>query len=98
MPRALRNARRIPTPSTSSACSSSRRTGIEAHFAQDLRSEPSRLRYQNQPPDRDVFTVRASLGLTMREGWSAFATADVLLGHAYRHRYGVALGVRKQLQ
>lgn len=71
---------------------------IEAHFAQDLRSEPSRLRYQNQPPDRDVFTVRASLGLTMREGWSAFATADVLLGHAYRHRYGVALGVRKQLQ
>jgi hypothetical protein len=70
---------------------------IQARFAEDLRPEPSRLQYQNEPPDRDVFVARASLGVTMRQGWSAFAAVDALLGHSYLRRHGVAIGLRKEL-
>lgn len=70
---------------------------ISAHLVEDLRPEPSLLRYQNAPPDRDVFTVRASIAATMRRGWSAFLAADALLGHDYLRRLGVAIGLRKEL-
>lgn len=70
---------------------------IAARFAQDLRAVPVRFRYQNQPPDRDVFTARASLAVTMAHGFSVFASVDGLVGHSYLSRYGVALGLRKEL-
>jgi hypothetical protein len=70
---------------------------ITARLVEDLRPEPSRLRYQNQPPDRDVYTARFSLTATLPHGWSAFASVDALLGHAYLNRYGAALGLRKEL-
>jgi outer membrane autotransporter protein len=70
---------------------------ITARFAQDLRPDPVRFRYQNEPPDRDVFTARLSLSLTMPHGLSAFASVDGLFGHSYLHRYGAALGLRKEL-
>ena len=70
---------------------------IGARFAQDLRPEPVRFRYQNQPPDRDVFTARASLAVTMPRGFSVFASVDGLIGHSYLGRYGAALGLRKEL-
>lgn len=70
---------------------------IEARFAQDLRENPVRFRYQNQPPDRDVFTSRLSLGVTMPRGLSAFVSVDALFGHSYLDHYGAALGLRKEL-
>jgi outer membrane autotransporter protein len=70
---------------------------ISARFAQDLRASPVRFRYQNQPPDRDVFTGRLSLSMTVPNGFSAFASIDGLFGHSYLSRYGAALGVRKEL-
>lgn len=70
---------------------------IEARFAQDLRPNPVRLRYQNQPPDRDVFTSRLSLGVTMPRGFSAFLSVDALFGHSYLEHYGAGLGLRKEL-
>jgi hypothetical protein len=33
----------------------------------------------------------------MRQGWSAFAAVDALLGHSYLRRHGVAIGLRKEL-
>jgi uncharacterized protein YhjY with autotransporter beta-barrel domain len=70
---------------------------ITARFAEDLRPEPSRLQFQNEAPDRDVFVARASLGVTLRHGWSAFAAVEALLGHSWLRRYGAAIGVRKEL-
>jgi uncharacterized protein with beta-barrel porin domain len=70
---------------------------IAAHLVEDLRPEPTAFDYQNQPPDRDAFTARASLSLTMPHGWSAFTSVDVLLGHRYLSRYGAAIGLRKEL-
>jgi outer membrane autotransporter protein len=70
---------------------------IRARFAQDLRADPVRFGYQNQPPDRDVFTARLSLAVTMPHGFSAFASVDGLFGHSYLDRYGAALGLRKEL-
>jgi uncharacterized protein with beta-barrel porin domain len=70
---------------------------ISARFVEDLRSEPSRLQFQNEPPDRDTFVARASLGVTMRRGWSAFAAVDALLGHSWLRRYSAAIGLRKEL-
>jgi uncharacterized protein YhjY with autotransporter beta-barrel domain len=70
---------------------------IDARFAQDLRDEPVRFRFQNQPPDRDVFTARASLAVTMPRGFSVFGSVDGLVGHSYLSRYGAALGLRKEL-
>jgi uncharacterized protein YhjY with autotransporter beta-barrel domain len=70
---------------------------IAARFAQDLRPDPTRFRFQNQPPDRDVFTARLSLSVTMPHGFSTFASVEGLLGHSYLDRFGVALGLRKEL-
>jgi outer membrane autotransporter protein len=70
---------------------------ISARLAQDLRANPVRFRYQNQPPDRDVFAARMSLSATMPHGFSAFVSVDGLFGHSYLNRYGVALGLRKEL-
>ncbi len=70
---------------------------IAAHLVEDLRAEPTPFDYQNQPPDRDTFTARASLSVTMPRGWSAFTSVDALLGHRYLSRYGAAIGLRKEL-
>jgi uncharacterized protein with beta-barrel porin domain len=70
---------------------------LSARFAQDLRPNPLRFQYQNQPPDRDTFTARASLSVTMPHGFSAFAAVDGLVGHSYLSRYGAAVGLRKEL-
>jgi outer membrane autotransporter protein len=69
---------------------------ITARFAQDLRADPVRFRYQNQPPDRDSCSARLSLAATMPHGFSAFAAVDALLGYSYLDRIGLALGVRKE--
>ena len=48
-------------------------------------------------PDRDVFTSRLSLAVTMPRGFSAFVSVDALFGHSYLDHYGAALGLRKEL-
>lgn len=70
---------------------------ITARFAEDLRPEPSILRFQTEPPDRDTFVAQASLSATLRGGWSGFAAVDAVLGHTHRRLWGVSLGLRKEL-
>lgn len=67
---------------------------ITAHFAQDLRADPSQLRFLNEAPDRDVFVARLSTVAVFPHGLSAFGSIQSLFGHEYLDRYGVSVGVR----
>jgi hypothetical protein len=69
---------------------------ISARFAEDLRPNPTRFNYQNQPPDRTAFAGRLSMSATWRNGLSGFVATDGLFGHEYLNRYGAALGLRKE--
>jgi len=69
---------------------------ITAHFAEDLRPNPSRLEFLNAPPDRDVGVGRLSLVAVLPGGFSAFGNVEGLFGHDYIDRYGAALGIRRE--
>lgn len=70
---------------------------ITAHFAEDLRPNPARLRFRNDPPDRDFALVRVSLASIFTSGVSAFVALEGLLGHATLDHYVATLGVRLEL-
>jgi uncharacterized protein YhjY with autotransporter beta-barrel domain len=70
---------------------------ITARFADDLRANPSRLRFLNAPPDRDVFRARLSAVAVFPHGLSAFWSIERTAGHDYIDRYGLAMGVRMEM-
>ena len=70
---------------------------ISARFADDLRPNPSRLRFLNAPPDRDTVRMRLSAVAVFAHGFSAFWSAEGLAGHDYIDRYGLAMGIRMEL-
>jgi outer membrane autotransporter protein len=70
---------------------------IDVRFAEDLRAIPKRFQFLNQPPDRDMYLARLSMVLMLKNGVSAFATADKLLDHDYRDELGGSVGVRIEL-
>jgi len=67
-----------------------------AHFAEDLRANPTVLRFENDAPDRNMLTARVSLVAVFKQGFNAFVTAERLFGHSYLDRFGATLGVRKE--
>lgn len=67
---------------------------IIAHFAEDLRANPSQLRFLNESPDRDVLVARFSAVAVFAHGVSAFGSIQNLFGHDYLDRYGASVGVR----
>jgi uncharacterized protein YhjY with autotransporter beta-barrel domain len=70
---------------------------LSAHFAEDLRPNPTKLVFLNEAPDRDTYAARLSVALTMPHGVSAFIAANKMFGHDYRDHAGVSLGVRWEL-
>jgi uncharacterized protein YhjY with autotransporter beta-barrel domain len=70
---------------------------LTAHFAEDLRPDPSILRFLNQPPDRDWFVIRASTVVVFVHGMSGFVALEDTTGHAYINRYRASIGVRVEL-
>ncbi len=70
---------------------------LTARFAEDLRPNPSRLRYLTAAPDRDSVRARFSTVAVFTHGVSAFVALEALGGHAYRDRYGATIGIRKEL-
>lgn len=70
---------------------------LSAHFAEDLRPNPTKLLFLNQAPDRDTYAARISVAITMPHGLSAFIAANKMFGHDYRDQAGVSLGVRWEL-
>lgn len=68
---------------------------LTARFAEDLRANPTRLRFLDEAPDRDVYVVRASLAATLPHEIGAFIAAHKLFEHEYQSRYGASVGVRK---
>jgi outer membrane lipase/esterase len=67
---------------------------ITARFVDDYRANATRLRFQNEAPDRDVYVGRFSLVAVFQAGVSAFITAEKLFGHDYQDQYGGSVGVR----
>jgi uncharacterized protein YhjY with autotransporter beta-barrel domain len=70
---------------------------ISARFAEDLRPDPSILRFLNQAPDRDWFVVRASTSAVFPHGVSTFMALETMAGHTYIDRYRASVGVRAEL-
>lgn len=70
---------------------------ITARFADDLRPNPSRLRFLNAPPDRDTFRMRLSAVAAFAHGVSAFWSVESMAGHDYIDRYGLAMGIRMEM-
>ncbi|HTE39288.1 MAG TPA: autotransporter outer membrane beta-barrel domain-containing protein [Steroidobacteraceae bacterium] len=70
---------------------------ITAHFAEDLRPNPTVLAFLNEAPDRNFYAARLSLSSVFRSGWAGFASVEGLLGHAYEQSVGMTLGIRKEL-
>jgi uncharacterized protein YhjY with autotransporter beta-barrel domain len=70
---------------------------ITAHFAEDLRPDPSILRFLNQAPDRDWFVIRASTSAVFPHGVSTFIALESMAGHTYIDRYRASIGVRAEL-
>lgn len=70
---------------------------ITARFAEDLRPNPSRLRFLNAAPDRDSFKMRISTVAILPHGVSAFVSVEGTAGHEYLDRYGASIGVRMEL-
>lgn len=67
-----------------------------AHFAEDLRANPTPLRFENDAPDRDMMTARISLVAVFKRGLNAFVTAERLFGETYRDRFSASAGLRKE--
>lgn len=70
---------------------------ITARFADDLRPNPSRLRFLNAPPDRDTLRMRLSTVAAFAHGISAFWSIEGMAGHDYIDRYGLAMGIRMEM-
>jgi len=68
---------------------------LTARFAEDLRANPSRLTFLDEPPDRDVVVARASVVAILPHGFGAFISGNKQFGHEYQSRYGGSAGVRK---
>jgi uncharacterized protein YhjY with autotransporter beta-barrel domain len=70
---------------------------ITAHFAEDLRPNPSQLRFLNTAPDRDWLLLRASLVTVFPHGVSAFTSFESTAAHSYIDRYRASVGLRVEL-
>jgi hypothetical protein len=70
---------------------------ITARFAEDLRPNPSRLRYRMNAPDADTVRAQFSTVAVLAHGLSAFVAVEALLAHDYRDRIGATIGIRKEL-
>jgi uncharacterized protein YhjY with autotransporter beta-barrel domain len=70
---------------------------LQASFAEDLRPDPSRLRFLGNAPDRDWYVIRASLGAVFIHGFSGFLAVEATAGHAYIERYRASLGLRIEM-
>jgi outer membrane autotransporter protein len=68
-----------------------------ARFAEDLRADPTRFRFENERPDRDFFNLNAGVSAVLAHGVQLFAQYRTLLGHGYFDSHGVAVGVRFEL-
>jgi uncharacterized protein YhjY with autotransporter beta-barrel domain len=70
---------------------------LTAHFAEDLRPDPSILRFLNEPPDRDWFVIRVSTVAVFVHGISGFVSLEDMAGHTYINRYRASIGLRVEL-
>jgi uncharacterized protein YhjY with autotransporter beta-barrel domain len=70
---------------------------LTAHFAEDLRPDPSMLRFLNEPPDRDWAVIRVSTVAVFVHGVSGFVALEDMVGHAYIKRYRASIGLRVEL-
>jgi len=70
---------------------------LSAHFAEDLRPEPVKLRFLNEAPDRDTYSARLSFAAAFKDGLNVFASVEKMFGHEYQDQTGFAVGVRWEL-
>jgi uncharacterized protein YhjY with autotransporter beta-barrel domain len=70
---------------------------LTAHFAEDLRPDPSILRFLNEAPDRDWFVIKLSAVAVFVHGISGFVALEDMTGHTYINRYRASIGLRVEL-
>jgi uncharacterized protein YhjY with autotransporter beta-barrel domain len=70
---------------------------LTAHFAEDLRPDPSILRFLNEAPDRDWLAIRVSTVAVFVHGVSGFVALEDMTGHTYINRYRASIGMRVEL-
>ena len=70
---------------------------LTAHFAEDLRQDPTQVQFLNNPPDRDWFVFRLSTVAVLPHGVSLFVAAEASAGNTLVERYIGSLGVRWEL-
>ena len=68
-------------------------SGIGAQYAADP-TNLSRFTVRFDSPDRNYFNVGAGVGMTLAQGWSAFASYDTLLGLDDVSSHTVTVGAR----
>jgi hypothetical protein len=69
---------------------------LRARFAEDLRENPTELRFFGNAPERHWRIYRVSVA-TRILGISAFAAYQKTAGHSLINRWQASLGVRKEL-
>lgn len=70
---------------------------ISARFVEDLRSDPTVLRFFNQAPDRDWMVARLNVVAVFPHGVSAFAAWERSLAHSFLRNSKASVGVRVEL-
>jgi uncharacterized protein YhjY with autotransporter beta-barrel domain len=70
---------------------------LTAHFAEDLRPDPSILRFLDEAPDRDWLAIRVSTVAVFVHGVSGFVALEDMTGHTYINRYRASIGMRVEL-
>jgi uncharacterized protein YhjY with autotransporter beta-barrel domain len=69
---------------------------LRATFAEDLRDQPSELRFLGNAPDRGWRVYRASIAASLQR-FSAFLAYQKTSGHSLIDRYQASLGLRLEL-
>lgn len=66
-----------------------------ATFAEDLRSDATQLRFQNQAPDQNWLNLRLASVMILPHNLSAFLALEHTAQHAYVDRKVISIGLRK---
>ncbi len=70
---------------------------IRAIFSEDLRDEPTEIRYSNDPPDRNYFRLNIGTSVNFENGMAAFIDYSKQFAYDDFDRNAISFGLRKEL-
>jgi uncharacterized protein YhjY with autotransporter beta-barrel domain len=70
---------------------------IAVQFAEDLRDNPTRFRFQNDVPVRNYFNLGTGLLMVLPNGWQPFINFRAMVGNEQFNNYAGTFGLRIEL-